>query len=89
MKDSRTKVFTLGDSSKLEIKEAIKTVYDALVEKKYDPLRQISGYIITEDPAYITTHKDARNIIQRFSRYDILEELIKSYVGVKNDGSDT
>lgn len=82
MADDRTRVFSLTQNEG-GIKGALSRVYDALEEKGYNPVNQIVGYIISEDPSYITTHNNARNIIRRIDRDDLLEELVKSYLGVK------
>lgn len=75
----KTMVFSLNDKE-LGFKKNLTVVYDALKEKGYDPINQIVGYIISEDPTYITTHKNARAIISRMDRDEILEVLLKSYL---------
>lgn len=75
----KTMVFSLNDKE-LGFKKNLAVVYDALKEKGYDPINQIVGYIISEDPTYITTHKNARAIISRMDRDEILEVLLKSYL---------
>ena len=72
-------VFSLNDKE-LGFKKNLTVVYDALKENGYDPINQIVGYIISEDPTYITTHKNARAIISRMDRDEILEVLLKSYL---------
>ena len=59
-----TRKFSLGDQRDLEIKAILSSVYQALREKGYDPINQIVGYILSEDPTYITTHKNARALIE-------------------------
>ena len=59
---------------------SIKEVYDALQEKGYNPINQIVGYILSEDPTYITTHQGARNKIRKLDRDDILQSLLKNYL---------
>ena len=56
------------------------TIYEAIQTKGYDPVRQIAGYILSEDPTYITTHKNARSLIRRLDRDELLQELVKSYL---------
>ena len=56
------------------------TVYDALEEKGYQPVNQIVGYLLSGDPAYIPRHNDARNLIRRHERDEILEELVRHYI---------
>lgn len=63
-----------------EIKEVIFHVYHALQEKGYNPINQIVGYLLSGDPAYIPRHNDARNIIRKIERDEIIEELVKSYL---------
>ncbi len=73
-----TIVFSL--ESKNNPKNDMLSVYNSLTEKGYDAINQISGYILSGDPTYITTHKDARSIIQRYDRYELLKVLIKFYL---------
>ena len=61
-------------------KEKISIVYDALNEKGYSSINQIVGYLLSGDPAYIPRHRDARNLIRRHERDEILEELIRHYI---------
>ncbi len=81
MADDRTRVFSLSDNDE-GIKASLTAVYDALKEKGYNPVNQIVGYIVSEDPSYITTHKQARNIIRKIDRDDLLEILVKSFLDV-------
>ncbi len=63
-------------------REILKEVYDALKEKGYNPVNQIVGYILSGDPTYITSHKNARNIIRTLERDELLEKMVKSYIEV-------
>lgn len=63
-------------------REIIKSVYRALQEKGYDPINQIIGYILSGDPTYITSHKDARSLICRIERDELLEEILKEYLEI-------
>jgi len=63
-----------------EVKEVMIHVYRALEEKGYHPINQIVGYLLSGDPAYIPRHNDARNIIRKLERDEIIEELVKSYL---------
>lgn len=63
-----------------EAKEIIVSVYKALTEKGYNPIYQIVGYILSGDPTYITSHKNARSKIRRIERDELLEELVKNYM---------
>ncbi|HQJ25172.1 MAG TPA: IreB family regulatory phosphoprotein [Bacillota bacterium] len=63
-----------------QVKKLLREVVLALVEKGYNPVNQLVGYLVTGDPAYITGHKNARNLIQRLERDEIIEELANSYL---------
>lgn len=77
----KTMTFSLGDDHEENIKKILTTVYDALKEKGYNPINQIVGYILSEDPTYITTHNNARSLICRIDRDELLQVLLKSYLG--------
>ncbi len=77
---SETTIFSVYNERDEEIKKTLKEVYDALKEKGYNPINQIVGYILSEDPTYITTHQGARNKIRKLDRDDILQSLLKSYL---------
>lgn len=76
----KTMTFSLGNDTETNIKTTMTIVYDALVEKGYNPINQIVGYILSEDPTYITTHNDARNLIKKIDRDELLKVLIKFYL---------
>ena len=63
-------------------KEILKNVYDALKEKGYNPINQIVGYILSGDPTYITSHNNARNLIREVERDELLEKMVKYYIGL-------
>lgn len=63
-----------------QVKKLLREVVLALAEKGYNPVSQLVGYLVSGDPAYITGHKNARNIIQRLERDEIIEELVNSYL---------
>ena len=65
-----------------ETQRKLREIYDALCEKGYDPVRQIAGYILSEDPVYITDWKNARGMIQHIDRDELLKELIRSYLEI-------
>ena len=67
-------------AEQLSAAEVLAHVYDALVEKGYDPINQIVGYVMSGDPTYITSHKNARSLIMKVERDEILEELMAAYV---------
>ena len=77
-----TRKFSLGDQRDMEIKAILTTVYQALQEKGYNPINQIVGYILSGDPTYITSHKDARNKIRAIERDELLEKMVKDYIGL-------
>ena len=76
-----TMTFSFESDREGDIKKMITTVYDALKEKGYNPINQIVGYILSEDPTYITTHNNARSLIRRIDRDELLQVLLKSYLG--------
>lgn len=77
----KTMKFSFSDDSMDEnVKEILRTVYSALEEKGYNPINQIVGYLLSGDPAYIPRHKDARTLIRKIERDEIIEELVKSYL---------
>ncbi len=75
-----TMTFSIQDDKEKEMKVVLTTVYDALREKGYNPINQIVGYILSEDPTYITTHNNARSLIRRIDRDELLQVLVKSYL---------
>jgi len=80
--DSTIKFNVDLDKSK-KVREILSEVFEALNEKGYNPISQIVGYIISGDPTYITSHNNARSIIRRVERDEILEELLKNYLNQK------
>ena len=75
-----TRKFRLGDQRDLEIKAILTTVYQALQEKGYNPVNQIVGYILSEDPTYITNHNGARSLAGRINRNELLSEIVTAYM---------
>lgn len=75
-----TMVFSIKEDKENEMKKILLTVYDALREKGYNPVNQIVGYILSEDPTYITTHNNARSLIRKIDRDELLHALVKSYL---------
>ena len=75
-----TAVFSIYDERDREIRAVVQEVYDALKEKGYNPISQIVGYILSEDPTYITTHNNARSLICKLDRDELLQELLVSYL---------
>jgi len=78
----KTMVFSINGNKDESIRVILTTVYKALEEKGYNPLNQIVGYILSEDPTYITTHNNARNLIRKIDRDDLLEVLLKNYLNL-------
>ena len=75
-------VFSINGNKDESIRVILTTVYKALEGKGYNPLNQIVGYILSEDPTYITTHNNARNLIRKIDRDDLLEVLLKNYLNL-------
>ena len=76
----KTMYFNFDDGNKNDVRETLETVYAALEEKGYNPINQIVGYLLSGDPAYIPRLNDARNLIRRHERDEIIEELVRSYL---------
>lgn len=79
---AKTQKFSLHDDKNQEMQAILAAVYQALREKGYDPINQLVGYILSEDPTYITNHKSARSLICRIDRDDLMRELVKNYLGI-------
>ena len=78
----KTVLFQKTELGRKDVKEVLGQVYDALEEKGYNSISQIVGYLLSGDPAYIPRHNDARNLIRRFERDEIIEELVRQYLTV-------
>ena len=78
--DDFTRKFSLSDQRDLEVKTILSTVYQALQEKGYNPINQIVGYILSEDPTYITNHNNARTLIRKIDRDELLQVLVRRYL---------
>ncbi len=78
--NQNTITFSLGNESEQEVRRIMLVVYNALKEKGYNPVNQIVGYILSEDPTYITTHNNARNLIRKIDRDTLLQYLVKYYL---------
>ncbi|MBR0353612.1 MAG: IreB family regulatory phosphoprotein [Oscillospiraceae bacterium] len=77
--EDATRKFTAIDS-KTQMKEILNSVYNSLMVKGYNPINQIVGYILSEDPTYITNYNNARQLICHVDRDDLLQELVRSYL---------
>ena len=75
-----TRKFNLKEESDKEMKRVLQTVYDALKEKGYNPINQIVGYLLSEDPTYITNYNNARSLIRKIDRDELMQELISNYL---------
>ncbi len=80
--NSKTQQFPISNLREYEIREILTQVYDALREKGYDPINQLVGYILSEDPTYITSHNNARSLIRKLDRDEIMSSLIKNYLKI-------
>ena len=76
----KTMMFEVEKDKQDKVEEVLKQVYNSLEEKGYNPIDQIVGYILSGDPAYITSHNNARSNIRKFERDEIIEKLVKNYL---------
>ena len=77
---SNTQYFKVNSETEISVKEILDTVYNAMTEKGYNPVNQMVGYIMSGDPTYITSHKNARSMIMKVERDELVEELLKEYI---------
>ena len=80
--NEKTITFTLGSNDEREMKMILSAVYEALSEKGYNQVHQIVGYILSGDPTYITNHKNARSLICRIDRDELMSALVRTYLGI-------
>ena len=85
MEFDKTMHFEVEREESDKCQEILKEVYNALVEKGYNPINQIVGYILSGDPTYITSHNDARNKIRSIERDELLEKMVKNYIGLEKE----
>ena len=78
----KTMNFSVEKESNIKTREILKQVYNALQKKGYNPINQIVGYILSGDPTYITSYDDARNAIRKIDRDELLEKLVRNYIGL-------
>ena len=83
MINDETMNFKVEREKSEKTQEILKEVYNSLEEKGYNPVNQIVGYILSGDPTYITSHNNARNIIRKIERDELLEEMVKKYIGLE------
>lgn len=81
MNNEQTMTFSVYEDKEVELKKTLTLIYDALKEKGYNPINQIVGYILSEDPTYITTYNNARSLVRHIDRDELLQVLVKSYLG--------
>ena len=89
MIDDKTMNFEVERDNNIKAKEILKEVYGALSEKGYNPVNQIVGYILSGDPTYITSYKNARNLIRQIERDELLERMVKDYIGLEEEYEST
>lgn len=77
---NNTQFFTVQKEPELQVSDVLEIVYKALKEKGYNPVNQIVGYIMSGDPTYITSHNNARSLIMKVERDEIVEEVLKTYI---------
>ena len=80
----KTMSFNFEKEKNSQTKEILKEVYEALVEKGYNPINQIVGYILSGDPTYITSYKDARKKIRQIERDELLEKMVRNFIGLED-----
>lgn len=83
MRQEPTRAFSIQDEKEYQIRQVLTEVYEALNEKGYNPVNQIVGYILSEDPTYITTYNNARSLIRKIDRDELLQTLVRSYLNAK------
>ena len=81
-----TQYFKVAVDTETGVKKVLSVVYDALLEKGYNPVNQIVGYIMSGDPTYITSHKNARSLIMKVERDELVEEMLRFYIDYKLEG---
>lgn len=78
--NEQTMTFSVHEDKEAELRKTLTTVYDALKQKGYNPINQIVGYILSEDPTYITTYNNARSLIRHIDRDELLQVLVNAYL---------
>ena len=84
--DEFTRKFNAAEDKEQQVHHILTSVYESLKEKGYDPINQIVGYILSEDPTYITNHNSARSLICKIDRDELLQVLVKSYLAYRCKG---
>ena len=83
MNFDKTMNFKLERDQDIDAQEILKQVYQALVEKGYNPINQLVGYILSGDPTYITSHNNARKLIRQIERDELLDKMVRNYIGLE------
>ena len=81
---NNTQYFNVSTDPETRVKTVLEVVYEAMAEKGYNPVNQMVGYIMSGDPTYITSHKNARSMIMKVERDELVEELLKEYIRNKS-----
>lgn len=80
---NNTQFFKVEKEPEMQVKDVLAIVYEALTEKGYNPVNQIVGYVMSGDPTYITSHNNARSLIMKVERDEIVEEILQEYIKTK------
>ena len=80
MTEKDTQKFTVPNDDRENMRRILRTVYEALTEKGYNPINQIVGYLLTEDPTYITNYNNARSMICKIDRDELMQALVREYL---------
>ena len=83
MNDRSTVKFTVPSDDKENMRRILRTVFDSLQEKGYNPVNQIVGYLLTEDPTYITNYNNARSMICKLDRDELMQQLVRDYLAIE------
>ncbi|MBQ6865024.1 MAG: IreB family regulatory phosphoprotein [Clostridia bacterium] len=76
----KTREIEIGYKNEAEVRKTVVTIYNALIEKGYNPVSQLVGYILSEDPTYITTHNNARGLVRRIDRFELLQMMLQDFI---------
>lgn len=79
----KTITFKIADDNENVMRDNLGAIYQALQEKGYNPINQIVGYILSEDPTYITTHNNARSLVRKIDRDELMADMVKAYLNLK------
>ena len=79
---SNTQFIRVSQPNRIEISDVLEQVYKALKQKGYNPVSQLVGYLMSGDPTYITSYNNARNLIRQVERDELLERMVKNYIGI-------